>query len=374
MAGIYIHIPFCKQACHYCNFHFSTSLRNKNELLEAIVSEIGLQKDYLNNEPLETIYFGGGTPSLLEEKELDVIINALNNHHSVKEDAEITLEANPDDLSKQKLAALKRSPINRLSIGVQSFHQTDLEYMNRAHNAQEADDCIKDALDLGFQDLSIDLIYGTPTMNDDQWLANLHQTFAYKAPHVSCYALTVEPKTALDHFIKTGKSVPVDDHQSARQFELLVKEMTNANYDHYEISNFCLEGRYSKHNTAYWKGNWYLGLGPAAHSFNGDSRQWNVANNAKYIQSIKEGKVPTEVEYLSEADRYNEYIMTAFRTKWGVDLSKIINWGYRVHDRFLEEVQVFLDQGLIIRKENFFYLTQEGKFLSDGIIGDLFMD
>lgn len=374
MAGIYIHIPFCKQACHYCNFHFSTSLRHKNELLAALLSEIRLQKDYLQGETVETVYFGGGTPSLLSRDELSSIFEALNTHFTISDQAEITLEANPDDLSKAQIKALRETPVNRLSIGVQSFHDADLEYMNRAHNSTEARSSIKDCLNAGFQDMSIDLIYGTPTMPNDRWLENLATTFALGIPHLSCYALTVEPKTALAHFIKTGTSVPVDENQAAEQFKLLIQEINQHGYDQYEISNFCINNRYSKHNSSYWQGNWYLGLGPAAHSFNGDSRQWNVANNAAYIKAINEGQVPSEVEFLSEADRYNEYIMTALRTKWGIDLKKIINWGYRVQDRFLAEVQPFLDNGMIEQKDNSFLLTNEGKFLSDGIISALFMD
>jgi len=374
MSSIYLHIPFCKQACHYCNFHFATSLKRKDELLEALFKELEMQQEYLQGEELQSIYFGGGTPSLLAPQTIQQLIDTIGKHYNLLPSAEITLEANPDDLTAEYLEALSKTAVNRLSIGIQSFADKDLQYMNRAHNATEALDCLKHALTFGFENYSIDLIYGTPTMTDDQWRANLQAVFELNVPHISCYALTVEPETALDHFIKNKKAVPVEDEHCARHFEILVEEMEHAGYEQYEISNFCKNTAYSKHNSAYWKGKTYLGIGPAAHSFNGESRQWNIANNARYIQSINQGEIPSETEHLSEADRYNEYIMTSLRTKWGVDLNRLIQFGYRIHDRFLDEAQIFFDRKQMTQDGNRITLTKEGMFLSDGIISDLFMD
>lgn len=374
MSSIYIHIPFCKQACHYCNFHFSTSFKRKEELVDALFKELEMRGDYLGNDVVKSIYFGGGTPSLLEAKTIARFCQVIGETYHLDPNAEITLEANPDDLTSDYLEALSKTPVNRLSIGIQSFSDDDLQYMNRAHNAKEAFSCLKQALTYGFENYSIDLIYGTPTMTDDQWRVNLKAVFELKVPHISCYALTVEPDTALHHFIKNKKTEPVEDEHSARQFQILVSEMESAGYEQYEISNFCKNEVYSKHNSAYWTGITYLGIGPAAHSFNGESRQWNIAHNPRYIQSIKEGVVPFEIEYLSEADRYNEYIMTSLRTKWGVDLNRLIQFGYRIHDRFMEEAQIFFERGQMTQNGNQVTLTRKGMFLSDGIISDLFMD
>lgn len=374
MSSIYLHIPFCKQACHYCNFHFSTSIKRKDELVEALFKELEMQTSYLEDDLVESVYFGGGTPSLLEPQTIQKLCEQIDRLYQLSPTAEITLEANPDDLSAAYLQELSQTPVNRLSIGIQSFTDEDLQYMNRAHNAGEALDCLKHALTYGFENYSIDLIYGTPTMTDEQWTSNLETVFELNVPHISCYALTVEPDTALHHFIENKKVVPVDDAHSARHFQLLVSAMERAGYEQYEISNFCKDETYSKHNTAYWKGKTYLGIGPAAHSFNGESRQWNISNNPRYIKSINEGIVPFEIEHLSEADRYNEYIMTALRTKWGVDLQQLINFGYRVQDRFLSEAQPFIDRGQLTQNGNRVTLTRKGMFLSDGIISDLFMD
>ncbi len=374
MSSIYIHIPFCKQACHYCNFHFSTSLKQKDELVEALFKELEMQYDYLGNDLVESIYFGGGTPSLLEAKTIAQFCQVIKEKYNLNQNAEITLEANPDDLTKDYLKALSETPVNRLSIGIQSFVEEDLKYMNRAHNAKEALDCLKDALTYGFENYSIDLIYGTPTMNDEQWCENLETVFELEVPHISCYALTVEPNTALHHFIKNKQTKAVEDEHCARQFEILVAKMDAAGYEQYEISNFCKDNAYSKHNSAYWKGITYLGIGPGAHSFNGESRQWNLAHNPRYIKSIEQGTVPFEIEYLSEADRYNEYIMTALRTKHGVELNRLIQFGYRIHDRFMDEAQVFFERGQMTQNGNQVMLTKSGMFLSDGIISDLFMD
>lgn len=373
MSGIYLHIPFCKQACHYCNFHFSTSLKYKSDMVKAIIKEIDLRKNEWKNETINTVYFGGGTPSLLTTNELGEIFDALHQSFKFSSNIEITLEANPDDITKEKLKDLSQSPVNRLSIGIQSFSEADLRYMNRAHNAQEAHACLENALRVGFTNLTADLIYGTPDMNDEQWRKNLHTLFDLNIPHISCYALTVEDNTALAHFIKKGKTTPVDEVQTARQFEILTQEMVANDYEHYEISNFCKSRNYSKHNTAYWQGEKYLGIGPAAHSFDGHSRSWNVANNAKYMTAIQAGKLPFEVEQLSDNDRFNEYILTGLRTKWGCDLNKIRAYDDTFVKHFLQAVQPYLNKKMILREGDVFRLSNEGKLLSDGIISDLFM-
>jgi len=314
MAGIYIHIPFCKQACYYCDFHFSTSLKYKDELIQALIKEIKLQKDYLAGETVETVYFGGGTPSVLNADEINILLNTITNLHTVSANAEITLEANPDDLSKEKLQALRQTSLNRLSIGIQSFFDEDLAWMNRAHRANEAESSVKRAQDTGFENITADLIYGYPLLTDQKWKYNLDKIFALDIPHVSSYSMTVEPRTALASFIKTKKQQPMDEQQSAEQFILLMDAMQAHGFEHYEISNFCKPGNYSRHNSNYWKGVKYLGLGPSAHSYNGETRQWNVANNAKYIVALEKSEIPAETETLSEANRLNEYIMTSLRT------------------------------------------------------------
>lgn len=341
-------------------------------MVAAIVKEIDLRKYELKDETVQTIYFGGGTPSLLTSNELEEIFDALYRSFNVVSDIEVTLEANPDDLKPNTLTELRKTPINRLSIGIQSFSEADLRYMNRAHNAQEAQVCLKHALNAGFTNLTADLIYGTPGMSDTQWRKNLHTLFDLNIPHISCYALTVEDNTALAHFIKKGKTTPVDDAQAARQFDLLVTEMSANNYEHYEISNFCTSGNYSRHNTAYWQGEKYVGIGPAAHSFDGTSRSWNVANNARYMTDIEAGKLPSEVEQLSDNDRFNEYLMTGLRTKWGCNFIKIQTFGTAFATHFLQAVQPYLDKKMIRREGDVFRLSDKGKFLSDGIIGDLF--
>jgi oxygen-independent coproporphyrinogen-3 oxidase len=342
-------------------------------MIEAIKKEIRLQSDYLNNETVETVYFGGGTPSLLETDDISAIFEALHQHHDISPTAEITLEANPDDLTISKINAFKSTPINRFSIGIQSFHEVDLKYMNRAHNATEAIQSIKNSQDAGFENITVDLIYGTPTMNNAQWEANIQQTFDLNIPHISCYALTVEPNTALDHFIKKGKSIAVNEEQSAQQFEILVREIEKAGYAHYEISNFAKEGFFAQHNSNYWKGQLYLGLGPSAHSFNKKTRQWNVANNMKYIQGLNENELTFEIETLSPTDQYNEYVMTGLRTIWGVELEKIKLFGNFYEENFIRLVTPFIKEELVVRKGNQFILSKKAKFLADGIAADLFI-
>jgi oxygen-independent coproporphyrinogen III oxidase len=375
MAGLYLHIPFCKQACNYCNFHFSTSLRLKDELLEALKAEIALQKHYLDGQIIETVYFGGGTPSLLRPEEIMEIWDVIETSFPNQNLKEVTLEANPDDLSNDYLKALKSTPINRLSIGIQSFHDKDLQYMNRAHNAREADYAVKAAQDAGLDNISIDLIYGTPTMSDKEWLQNIQTALALNVTHISSYALTVEPKTALAHAIEKGKTKEPDNSQTAYQFEQLMQSLTTAGFEHYEISNFALPGKYAIHNTNYWKGKHYLGLGPSAHSYNNKSRQWNVANNAAYIKSIlAEKKIPFEIEQLSFENQFNEYVMISLRTMWGADLNYMAsNFGTDTTEDFLNNCRQFIEEGKIEVNDQNVMLTQKGKLLADGIASELFI-
>lgn len=373
MPGLYLHIPFCKQACHYCNFHFSTSLRNREEMLPALLKELDLQRDYLGGAELASVYFGGGTPSLLRLSELEAIFNIINQLHRIAPDAEITLEANPDDLTREKLRDLKNyTPVNRLSIGIQSFDDDDLRWMNRAHSAAHAFACLNDARAVGFSDLTIDLIYGAPTTSDAQWAENLKIAFDSGIPHLSCYCLTVEEGTALGAFVKRGQQPPVDEEKAARQFEYLMAAAAERGYEHYEISNFSFPGRYARHNSSYWSGESYLGIGPSAHSFNGTSRQWNVANNALYIKSLSENKVPFEIEHLRPEQRYNEYVMTSLRTMWGADLGKIRQMGESYAAHFLREAQQFLNAGAMECAGENYRLTLSGKLLADGIAAGLF--
>jgi oxygen-independent coproporphyrinogen-3 oxidase len=372
MAGIYLHIPFCKQACHYCDFHFSTSLKYKDELVQALVKEIQLQKNYLLNETIETIYFGGGTPSLLTADEINLLINTITSLHTVNAGAEITLEANPDDLDKAKLQALRQTPINRFSIGIQSFFDDDLQWMNRVHRAGEAEAAVKRAQDNGFENITVDLIYGYPLLTEQKWKHNLAKVFELDVPHISAYSMTVEPQTALASFIRNKKQPPMNEQQSAEQFNLLMDEMTAKGFEHYEISNFCKPGHYSRHNANYWRGVKYLGIGPSAHSYNGEARQWNIANNAKYIQSIQTNKLPAETEVLTETNRLNEYIMTSLRTSWGLNLDKLNAIAGGSAAILVKEAVPHFEKGWISQKNNIIYLTQTGKLYADHIAAELF--
>jgi oxygen-independent coproporphyrinogen-3 oxidase len=372
MSGIYIHIPFCKQACHYCDFHFSTSLKKKTELVAALCKELVLRKDEIKGE-IQTIYFGGGTPSLLTLEELEQIIDAITSNFSISENPEITLEANPDDLTKDVILQLSKSPINRLSIGVQSFFEEDLKLMNRAHNASEALSSIKEASRY-FDNISIDLIYGIPGMSKERWQENLKIALSLKVPHLSCYALTVEPRTALETFIKKGIVPPVEDDVAEEHYKLLVGASEAAGYENYEFSNFSIEGYHSQNNTAYWQGKSYLGIGPSAHSYDGDTRSWNINNNTKYIKGIEAGLLPIEREVLSKKDKFNEYIMTGLRTKWGVSLDKIKNdFGKTFHEYLLEQAEEPLSKKLLFLENNALKVSKNGKFLSDGIASNLFL-
>jgi oxygen-independent coproporphyrinogen-3 oxidase len=373
VSGIYLHIPFCKQACYYCNFHFSTSLKKKDELLDCLVKEIGLRKDELKGDLIETIYFGGGTPSLLSTKEIQVLIDAVFRNFKVVAHPEITLEANPDDLSEEKIIELSQSPVNRLSIGIQSFYEHDLKLMNRAHNVHEAKKCLEIATNY-FENISVDLIYGIPDCTNEQWRDNIQTALRFGVPHISSYALTVEPNTALDRFVKKGIIKNVDDDKAEEQFVILTEELNKAGFIHYELSNFGKKGFFSKNNSSYWLGKSYLGIGPAAHSFNGKQRSWNVQNNAMYIKKINQNELPIQRETLSVTDRYNEYVMTGLRTVWGVSLEKINNDFGENYGKYLQmQSKKFITQELLYIENNILKTTQKGKFLSDGLASDLFM-
>ena len=372
MAGIYIHIPFCKQKCSYCDFHFSTNLQHKSNLIQAINKELEIRKDEIST-PLETIYFGGGTPSILSEIELESIFETIYKNYSTKNLKEITLEANPDDLNKEKLNFLKSTPINRFSIGVQSFFEEDLKLMNRAHNTQEAETSIKLAQDFGFENITIDLIYGSTTTTNEMWKQNLQKAIELNVPHISSYALTVEEKTILDHQIKKGITKPVDEDRQNEQFQLLVDTLTSHDFIQYEISNFGKEDYFSLHNSNYWKGIHYLGIGPSAHSYNGKTRAWNIANNSKYIQTINENKLPQEIEVLNEVEQFNEMIMIGLRTIYGIDLNRINSeFSQPLIDSFNQELNQLINENLVEKKENKIILKPEAKFFADGIASRLF--
>lgn len=374
MAGIYIHIPFCRQACHYCNFHFSTSLRSKNELVQALLKEMEMRKNYLKEEPVSTIYFGGGTPSLLTDNELTSILKRINTLFHVEPDAEITLEANPDDFEQGQVSRWKHQGINRLSIGIQSFLEQELQWMNRAHNADQALDAIRIAQEEGIPNLSIDLIYGTPTLADRQWEETLKQAAALNIPHISSYALTVEPKTALEHMIRKKAKADVDQEVQSRQFHMMTSILGQEGYEHYEISNFARPSFRSRHNSSYWSGSSYLGLGPAAHSYDGVSRQWNIANNALYIKNISEGKLMMEKEALSGVQQLNEYLMTSLRTIEGIDLNRVRMLATpNDFNSIISEARKYSDTGKLNLTGEKILLTEEGKFFADGIAASLFI-
>ena len=372
MSGIYIHIPFCKQACHYCDFHFSTSMQKKEEMVAALAKEIRLRKSESANEEVETIYFGGGTPSVLSSAEIDFLIQAVYDNYTVVVNPEITLEANPDDLSTERILALSKSKVNRLSIGIQSFFEDDLKMMNRAHNSEEAQRCLTEATQY-FDNISIDLIYGIPGMTNEKWRQNIDMALSFGIPHISSYALTVEPKTALKKLIQTGKIAEPNDEVAQAHFMILVDTLTANGFLHYELSNFGKENHFSKNNSAYWLGKKYIGIGPSAHSYDGVSRSWNIANNPLYLKAIEVGDLPNEVEILSQADRYNEYVMTGLRTIWGVSLLRIeAEFGQIYLDYLLKQADKFLKDALLVVENDVLRPTKKGKFLTDGIASDLF--
>ena len=373
MAGIYVHIPFCKQRCYYCDFHSSTYLKNSDDLLSAIKKEIEQEKEYLTGEVINTIYLGGGTPSLIAISKIKDLIDHIKNFHTVLADAEITMECNPDDLTEDYIQALANSPINRLSIGVQSFDDTQLQKMNRRHTGDQAKEVVEMCQAQGFSNISIDLIYGMPGMNLPQWERTVKQALELEVQHISAYHLTIEEGTVFAHQKNKGMLREIDETLSNDQFQLLIEYCKNANFEHYEISNFALSGYYSKHNTAYWQQTNYLGLGPSAHSYNGTSRHWNIAHNKRYIAGIKQNQPNREHEILDPVSKYNEYLMTSLRTVWGVDL------GYMKKKfpeawvcEFQQQAKVYVEGGVFEKNTCGYTFSEKGLFISDKIISDLF--
>ena len=389
MAGIYIHIPFCKQACNYCNFHFSTSLTLKDELIASLIKEIHLtvnsstttntavplKNTEVEKEEIETIYFGGGTPSILNSTDLQLLFIALHKKFIFKPGIEITLEANPDDVTPAKLILWKQAGINRLSVGIQSFIEEELVWMNRAHTAKESLQCIDEIKQAGFTNFSIDLIYGSPLLSNEDWKKNVAIVIEKNIPHVSCYALTVEPKTALNKMITQHKGQPIDQEKQAQQFLLLMEWMQAAGYEQYEISSFAKPDSRSKHNSSYWLGKKYYGFGPSAHGFDGKKRQWNIANNALYIQSLKNNIIPFEEEILTATQQLNEYIMTSLRTMEGLNLLIIEErFGKKIGFDLLIASKKWEAGGKLICSEEKIVLTNDGKLFADGIAADLFFN
>ena len=373
MSGIYIHIPFCKQACHYCDFHFSTNLKKKDEMVLALAKEIEMRKSEFQDQIVDTIYFGGGTPSILQIEDLKFLIDAVYKNYKVVENPEITVEANPDDLTENRIIELSNNKVNRLSIGIQSFFEDDLQLMNRAHNVEEAKKCLEIATHY-FDNISIDLIYGVPEMSNEKWLQNIETALSFGVPHISSYALTVEPKTALHSFIQKGIIPQPDDEVAQEHFQILVDKLSENGFIHYELSNFGKENYFSKNNSSYWLGKKYIGIGPSAHSYDGKNRGWNVSNNSLYIKSIQENKLPIEIETLTKTDRYNEYIMTGLRTIWGVSLERIEQeFGKTYLDYLNQQASKFIEDHLLFVDDNILRTTKKGKFLSDGIASDLFL-
>ena len=374
MAGIYLHIPFCKQACHYCDFHFSTNRSQQSQLVRAIISEINLQKNYLPGEDVNTIYFGGGTPSLLTAAELSSILDSIRKNYKLNSIPEITLEANPDDIDEQTIYELAATGINRLSIGVQSFQDPILKYLNRAHTAASATESFQLARQAGFSNITIDLIFAIPGLSDDDWRKEIRRAIELGPEHISAYSLTIEEKTFFGHKAAKGNLVVVDDDSAARQLEILMAELDRAGFEQYEISNFCRPGFHSRHNSSYWKQEKYLGVGPSAHSYNGISRQFNIRNNALYVKSLESGKVPSEIEILTKQDHINEYILTSLRTSWGVNLEKLrIGNNHDILALQKEYLQDLFTRDLAIVEEGFLKLTKKGRLLADKISSDLFV-
>ena len=372
MAGIYIHIPFCKQSCHYCNFHFSTSTKNKDEVLDAIENEIK-QKGQATHEAISTIYFGGGTPSILDVNEINSIIKRIYKEFNVESEAEITIEANPDDLNKEKIINLSLTEINRLSIGVQSFIDKELKIMNRAHDSKKALNSIGISKKY-FNNISIDLMYGVPESTLESWTHNLDTVSQFDINHISSYALTLEPKTALESFVRKLIVDMPEEGLVYDQYNLINKKLEPLGFINYEVCSFAKENFFSKNNSAYWLRKKYIGIGPSAHSFDGKSRSWNISNNKKYIDQIKKGKSFYKKEKLSKVDQYNEYVMTGFRTIWGVSANFIENnFNSKFKNYFTDRIQKHIDQKNIIVKDDIYTTTNEGRFLADGISSDLFL-
>lgn len=372
MSGIYLHIPFCKKACHYCNFHFSTSLKLKEAMIQAMIKEIDLRHQELHNRHLQSIYFGGGTPSILETKDLTALFETLEQYFTWDESTEITLEANPDDITKTRLNEWKKIGINRLSIGIQSFNDEELQWMNRSHNAAEALNCVHLSQDAGIHNLTIDLIYGSPFCTERLWNTHIDKALELNVPHISAYNLTVEENTALHHFVKSGKSPDISTAESERQFLNLMDRLEKRGFVHYEISNFGQPDYWAIHNSNYWKGAHYLGIGPSAHSYDGVMRKNNIAHNPKYIECLLSGKTAYDIEVLEAATLYNEAVMTGLRTIWGVDYRRLKNIDLRIADYFLKQIEPFIMNNWVNEKDSTYTLTREGKLWADKIAVDLF--
>ncbi len=375
MAGIYLHIPFCKSKCPYCNFFSVASIKAVEEFLPALKKEISLQQHYLGNQKIETLYFGGGTPSLIKPSAINRILEQIQNSFAVEKTAEITLEANPDDITVASLEAWHNAGINRLSIGIQSFNDADLKYLGRIHSGAQAEKSVQLALEHGFNHLSVDFIYGMPTLSDSAFADNLEKAVSLQIPHISAYALTTEPKTAMDVMIRKQQMQGPDEETAASQFRYLMQYLGSRGYEHYEISNFCLPGKYSRHNSSYWKGDHYLGLGPSAHSFNGISRQWNVNGISRYTSLVNAGESHFETEVLSPSQRYNEYVMVSLRTIWGTSLDHIKQeFGEGPASYFKDLASHFLISKDMIEHDGIFTLSENGKLFADKISSDLFLD
>lgn len=375
MAGIYIHIPYCKQACNYCDFHFSTTRTTQDNFGSALLREIELTEGYLDGESLGSIYFGGGTPSIMPSVFIEQVIAKIKRVHACSPDLEITLEANPDDLNREYLQAIHETGVNRLSIGIQSFRNEDLQLMNRAHSSIDARQCMQDARKAGFENINCDLIYGIPDLSQKDWQNNLEEMASFEPEHLSLYALTIEPQTAFHNWVDTGKMKPVKDDLQADQFVAAKDFLTKLGYEHYEISNYSKPGFRSRHNASYWLGAKYLGLGPSAHSYNGTSRRWNVANNRKYIAAMESGQLDYEEEQLDAVTRYNEYVLTSLRTSWGADLNFIKDhFGLALAEDFKNAATFRIESGLMKVDSATYTLTDEGFLLADRIASDLFAD
>jgi len=370
--GMYLHIPFCKQACHYCNFHFSTSLHYKDDLVDALCREISIKGRQFNAPKLKTIYLGGGTPSLLSAVDLQNIFNSIKTNFQVNAEAEITLEANPDDINTDWLDMLQATPINRLSIGLQSFYNEHLTWMNRAHNEAEALQAIELSQERGYHNLNVDLIFGFDSLSLTQLETELKIIVAKKIPHISTYNLTVEEQTMLHKKIKRGEIQTPTEQTGVTHFLFIHEFLTQHGYAHYEISNYALPGFESQHNTAYWHGKPYLGIGPSAHSYFAETRSWNVSNNQQYIRALKEGKIPQESESLDDRTRYNELVMTSLRTQAGLSTAEIELFGEDIYKHFITKTLLLIKDGKIIQTDDRFILSLEGMILSDHIFVELF--
>ena len=373
MAGIYIHIPFCKSKCAYCNFFSLASESKISDYVEALKKEIVIRKSYLGDEMIKTIYFGGGTPSLLSVKNIEEIISLIDKNYEIISSPEITLEINPDTIDREKMSLLKQLGINRMSVGIQSFHDDDLMYLGRRHDSRHAMQVLDDLKQVDFEKITLDLIYGMPTLTDEKWNKNLDIFFSTGISHLSAYALTIEPKTILGQRIEKGDLQDVGEEETVRHYDILIEGTKEKGFEHYEISNFAKPGYYSQHNSIYWKDEMYLGLGPSAHSYDGRSRQWNVSNLSKYIQLVgNEGCF--EKEILSLEDKFNEYVMTSLRTSWGCNIEKIErDYGISYKNHFLKNIERHLDSDIMIKNDNTFVLTDKGMLFADGIAADLFL-